>query len=289
MLLQQRPCRTGSRSLPLFPDTYVVPKGLADLSHDVIEAALTPVGAVPGNVSTFWKLLVKGAKENPPFIPQEQQILDDFLTTTGVALDGSNLLGLDPSTKLALNLGLTAGLLCIEWLSFNQTDRLPITPTGWSAPVNQIKLDETIGYTKDPKYVGGFYTNVELRAIISRVGLGANPPKSAVYYFALTAVKDPNKPFTEQDPVPLDGGLYNYTITLLPTYPNVTGLQGCRPLIFWRHALQQGEGHLPVQHQRRYSRFRLQWRQRLHHIFVCNATTRGKRGLQELASHWEGP
>eukprot|EP00884_Botryococcus_braunii_P021820 jgi/Botrbrau1/8321/Bobra.0081s0010.1 len=212
----------GITVTPLFPDTYVIPKGLADLSHDIIEAALTPVGAAPGNLSTFWKLLVKEAKENPPFIPHEQELLDDFITTTGVSLDGSNLLGLDPSTRLALNLGLTAGLLCIEWLSFNQTDRLPTTPTGWSAPANQIELDETIGYIKDPKYVGGFYTNVELRAIIARLGLGANPPKSAVYYSALTAVKDPNKPFTEQDPVPLDGSLYNYTITL-PTYPNVTG------------------------------------------------------------------
>lgn len=82
------------------------------------------------------------------------------------------------STKLALNLGLAAGLDCIEWLSFNQTDRLPTTRTGWSAPANQIKLDNNLGYVRDASLVGGFYTDSTLRALIARLGLGANPPKT---------------------------------------------------------------------------------------------------------------
>eukprot|EP00884_Botryococcus_braunii_P021822 jgi/Botrbrau1/8323/Bobra.0081s0012.1 len=137
MLLQQRPFRTGSRSLPCSRTPTFVPKGLADLSHDVIEAALTPVGAAPGNLSTFWKLLVKEAKENPPFIPQEQQILDDFVTTTGVALDGSNLLGLEPEHKASIEPGADGWPAVHEWLSSTRQTGC-LLPDGWSAPATKL-------------------------------------------------------------------------------------------------------------------------------------------------------
>lgn len=84
------------------------------------------------------------------------------------------------STKLALNLGLAAGLDCIEWLFLNQSDYLPETATGWSAPANQIKLDNSLGYVRDATLVGGFYTDPTLRAVVARLGLGANPPKTVI-------------------------------------------------------------------------------------------------------------
>jgi hypothetical protein len=89
---------------------------------------------------------------------------------------------LPESSKLALNLGLAAGLECIEWLSFNDTDRLVITPTGWTAPVGQIKVNGSLGFIKDPNYVGGFYPeeNPQLTAVTARLGLGANPPKVVI-------------------------------------------------------------------------------------------------------------
>lgn len=84
------------------------------------------------------------------------------------------------STKLALNLGLAAGLECIDWFSYNQTDILPTTTTGWSAPANAIELNTSLGYVKDVNLVGGFYTDHLLRALIARLGLGANPPKTVI-------------------------------------------------------------------------------------------------------------
>jgi hypothetical protein len=53
-----------------------------------------------------------------------------------------------------------------------------MTPSGWSAPANNIKLDNSLGYVKDSNLVGGFYTSEPLRALIARLGLGANPPKT---------------------------------------------------------------------------------------------------------------
>lgn len=90
--------------------------------------------------------------------------------------------GLPDSTKLALNLGLAAGLLGIDWLAYNAASLglIPATPTGWSAPANGIELDTSLGYVKDPALVGGFYTDPVLRAFIARIGLGANPPKTVI-------------------------------------------------------------------------------------------------------------
>lgn len=44
----------------------------------------------------------------------------------------------------------------------------------------------------------------------------------AVYYIALEAVLDPTEPIDQQPALPLDGALYNYTLTF-PSAPNVTG------------------------------------------------------------------
>eukprot|EP00884_Botryococcus_braunii_P005111 jgi/Botrbrau1/14600/Bobra.242_2s0010.1 len=220
---------------PLFPDNYTLPTAQTNLVREALHGVFNPTLPGEGNVSVWWGLLANATELNPPITPAEQKILDTYLATTGVSKNGSNIAGLPPATKLALNLGLAAGLQCIEWHSLDNPQYRVSSSTGWSAPVGIVKVDDTVGPNKNRTLVGGFYTDLNLRSVVARIGLGANAPKTAVYYTPQFAVSDPSKPVTEETKLPLDGSKYNYTLTF-PTFPNVSG--------FWSLTVYKNESIL---------------------------------------------
>eukprot|EP00884_Botryococcus_braunii_P005108 jgi/Botrbrau1/14599/Bobra.242_2s0009.1 len=207
---------------PLFPDNYTLPTAQANLARDALHGVFNPSLRTDENVSVWWGLLGPASELNPPITRAEQTILDTYLVTTGVSKNASNIAGLPLATQVALNLGLAAGLQCIEWQSLNESQYHVTTSTGWSAPNAIVKLNDTAGPNKNQKLVGGYYTDLNLRNVVARLVLGANAPKTAVYYISQYAVSDPSKPVTEKTMLPLDGSKYNYTMTF-PTFPNVSG------------------------------------------------------------------
>ncbi|BDA46341.1 hypothetical protein COCOBI_08-4330 [Coccomyxa sp. Obi] len=193
---------------PLFPDGYQPPTAVSQLAEQALVASGVPYSIDSGrNVSAFWQMTGAMAALNPPATAADATAYAGF-SGLGLTANGFNAAAVvDNDTALALNLGLAAGLLCI-----NATARSlgNATAARWTSSSVAVLSS------------GQSSTDVLTRAALDWSVLGANPPSTAIYYTNYDGFKASDAATLAGPTLPLDGSAYDYTLSFT-SFPNVTG------------------------------------------------------------------